>query len=440
MTDEFDVRRIRESLGGMVVRDVMFQPLPGEPHIKVRSVSLGSHPSLSPMLITRNVAAKPDRTFHGAGTGLSDMDCLIPAIAEAMERYSASTFSHDQFLVASASELGAAALDLGMLPVCSMEEYLHPKCPLVDPSKAKPIRWVRGVNLFSGKSIYLPAVLVYLYAGYQSAAERLSCPITTGCAAHTNYEQALLGGLLEVVERDALSIVWLQKLTLPKIRISSLPAPFEAIWNCFQSSSKDLQYTFFNATTDLRIPTAYCIRRSPENPIATTLVTCASALTMAEAVAKTIRDVAASLIGFRKPRPVPTEVDDFTEVHHGATFMANAKQASAFDFLLSSNETEELTSISPACTSSLGASSALQHLVQRLHTKGHQVYAVDLSTDEALRCGLKIVRVLVPSLQPLPYKYRARYLGHSRLYDAPRLMGYLTHDERGINPWPNPFA
>src|ERR1700677_1493243 len=339
MTDEFDVRRIRESLGGMVVRDVMFQPLPGEPHIKVRSVSLGSHPSLSPMLITRNVAAKPDRTFHGAGTGLSDMDCLIPAIAEAMERYSASTFSHDQFLVASASELGAAALDLGMLPVCSMEEYLHPKCPLVDPSKAKPIRWVRGVNLFSGKSIYLPAVLVYLYAGYQSAAERLSCPITTGCAAHTNYEQALLGGLLEVVERDALSIVWLQKLTLPKIRISSLPAPFEAIWNCFQSSSKDLQYTFFNATTDLRIPTAYCIRRSPENPIATTLVTCASALTMAEAVAKTIRDVAASLIGFRKPRPVPTEVDDFTEVHHGATFMANAKQASAFDFLLSSNET-----------------------------------------------------------------------------------------------------
>jgi ribosomal protein S12 methylthiotransferase accessory factor len=68
------------------------------------------------------------------------------------------------------------------------------------------------------------------------------------------------------------------------------------------------------------------------------------------------------------------------------------------------------------------------------------VYAVDLSTDEAIRAGFRVVRVLIPSLQPLSFHYRARYLGHPRLYDAPAKMGYAVRAEGELNPWPQAFG
>jgi ribosomal protein S12 methylthiotransferase accessory factor len=75
-----------------------------------------------------------------------------------------------------------------------------------------------------------------------------------------------------------------------------------------------------------------------------------------------------------------------------------------------------------------------------LREKELPAYAVDLSTDEAVRSGIRIVRVIIPGLQPLSFRYRARFLGHPRLYELPRKMGFpvLTEDE--LNDFPQPFA
>ena len=79
-------------------------------------------------------------------------------------------------------------------------------------------------------------------------------------------------------------------------------------------------------------------------------------------------------------------------------------------------------------------------VLERFRRKGLDVYVVDLSTDEALRSGVRVVRVLVPGLQPFSFQYRAQYKGHRRLYDAPKEMGYPVHDEDQLNTWPQPFA
>ncbi|MFC7479479.1 hypothetical protein ACFQX7_04670 [Luedemannella flava] len=67
-------------------------------------------------------------------------------------------------------------------------------------------------------------------------------------------------------------------------------------------------------------------------------------------------------------------------------------------------------------------------------------YVVDLTSDEALRAGMTVVRTVIPRLQPLSFSYRARYLGHPRLYRAPARMGHPTRSEAELNPWPQPFA
>lgn len=426
-------------MGGLITGEGEHQPYPDEPRILTKVLSLGNVNTIWPHIPEKKKGSSR-ASLQGAGTGVDKEGCFLPALGEAIERYCASVYSKDQFLWATAEELGKDALDLNEIPRCSQKELSHSKCPLTNPSKAGTMRWVQGISLLNGHVIYLPAVMVYLYTGYASSSERIAVPITTGCAAHISYERALLAAILEIIERDALSILWLQKLHVPRLQVDGLPEPWTKIWEAYSASSHGLRHFFFNATMDLEIPTVYAVRISPTNPLATTLVSCASALDPAEAVSKVIRDLTAGAIGFRGQRTVPSQWDDFDEVHHGAVYMADAARASAFDFLFATEESQPLPEVHSPIRAADDPATSLRAVLTLLRKKGLNVYAADLTTDEALRCGMRAVRVIIPGLQPLPYRYRARYLGHPRLYSAPKALGHPVNSEEHINPWPNPFS
>jgi ribosomal protein S12 methylthiotransferase accessory factor len=402
-----------------------------EPRIFARSVDLGDVGAIWP-----EVGKRGNVVIRAAGSGLDEESALIPALAEGLERYSLCVFRSEQFTWATANELGQEALDLDTLPRCSASELAHPKCPLVLPDKSKRIRWVRGLSLFNGRLVWVPAVLAYSHAGYAVPDEKFWLPISTGCAAHASYERALLAGLYEVVERDAISLVWLQQLALPRIEIDCFPPPFAACWERCSKGLGDLEYRFFDATTDLGVPTVYGLQISPHSARVRSLVSCATGITMAEALAKVTRDMVAFRRAFRKEWPVPQSWDDFTELLHGATLMARASSASAFEFLLHADRSKRLSQIQGTHS----PDAALQAVINRLLEKQLDVFVVDLTTDEAIRAGMRVLRVIVPGLQPLSFRYRARFLGHSRLYSAPAAMGYAALPEEKLNAWPQPFA
>jgi ribosomal protein S12 methylthiotransferase accessory factor len=430
---------LSSSLGGLIARDARVRPLPDEPRISTRVLDLGNVHALWPHIPAKKTGTSR-APLRGSGTGVTQEECLLPALGEAIERYCASVYTKEQFLWATAAELGREAIDLDAIPRCSRKELSHPKCPLIAPSKSSPIRWVQGLSLLDGRRVYLPAVMVYLYAGYASVNERIVVPITTGCAAHVDYEPALLSAILEIVERDALSILWLQMLPVPQLQVNGLPDQWRKLWEAYGSGSSDLRYLFFNATTDLGIPTVYGLRIAAASLRARTIVSCASALDGNEAVSKVIRDLTACAIGFRGRREIPEEWDDFSDVHHGAVYMADAARASAFEFLLASSGTQPVDGMVSPVAISDDSAATLKKLLIHLQKKGLDVYAADLSTDEALRAGVRAVRVVIPGLQPFPYRYRARYLGHPRLYSAPQAMGHRVLDEDRVNAWPNPFS
>ena len=82
----------------------------------------------------------------------------------------------------------------------------------------------------------------------------------------------------------------------------------------------------------------------------------------------------------------------------------------------------------------------LRWLLDRVQAAGMTAYAVDLSSDEAVRAGVWVVRVIIPELRPLSFMQRARFQGHDRLYRAPAALGMPVHQESDLNPWPQPFA
>ena len=375
--------------------------------------------------------------LSGSGVNLEAPSTFLPALAEGLERYAATMYRKEQFVWATAEELGEEALDLETIPRCSEQELDDPKCPLVRPSKRERIRWVSGISLSTGKLRRIPASLVYLFFPAR-AAERLCVQISTGCAAHRTYPEALLGGLLEVIERDAIALTWLQMLPLPRVDLTHRPEALTLHWERYVQSSKYLEWTFFDATTDVGVPVIYGVQRCRTDPRLTTIVSCAAALDPVQALTKAMRDTGPLRRFIGQGGPPPDDVREFCDLPHGASFMAKAEQAAAFDFLTNTSRTvtlEEMAAFGP-----IDATEALRRVVQRLGEMKMEVFAVDLTTDEALRAGMRVVRVLVPGLQPFAFHSRARYLGHPRLYTAPVAMGYPSRDESRLNRCPQPFA
>jgi ribosomal protein S12 methylthiotransferase accessory factor len=83
----------------------------------------------------------------------------------------------------------------------------------------------------------------------------------------------------------------------------------------------------------------------------------------------------------------------------------------------------------------------LAAVLERLHTGGREVLAVDL-TPAALRPhGFRVVRALVPDLVPLSPPGHLAYLGSPRLFEVPRRLGDPAppRDAMDLNPDPHPF-
>ena len=377
-------------------------------------------------------------SLNGSGTGLSESEAFVPAIAESVERYCTTLFNPEQFTIASAEAMGDQALDLGTIPRCSEAELSHHDCPLRAPSNTEKVRWVGAVDLLQGKLKYVPAVMVYLYLKPMSNAERIWLPITTGCAAHCTYEEALLGGLLELVERDALSLSWLQRMALPRINLEVNHPDLVTHTRVLDSASAHLENRFFNATGELGVPTVYGIQRSLADPNLTTVVSCASACTIAKATAKVFRDLVATRMYLRSHKSFTREWRKQTSLPQSAAYMAAPEQSSAFDHIWHSERRQELTEIPSIVGPSI--KHQLRQILARCRREGMNVYAVDLSSDEAIRAGMRVVKVLIPELQPFSFDYRARYLGHPRLYTAPPKWGYTAFPEEGLNTFPQPFA
>ena len=387
----------------------------------------------------RNTPAEGSRiqpAVHGSGIGLTEDEAIVPALAEAIERQAASTFYEEQFAWFAAEAAESRVLDLDTIPRCSKREMEDPHCSLTLPVKDKAIRWVKGLDLHIGETIFLPAVMVYSHAGWRGPQERFWLPISTGCAAHGSYEEALLTGICEVVERDAISLVWLQQLALPRILIDSVGAQAMPYWELCRKGTPDIEYHFFNATTDIGLPTIYGVQVSRNHPFGQTIVGCSTALSFDQALAKVIKDLISFKRAFMAKRNLPVETKSFTGLLDGATYMAGPKHASAFDFLVTSPRTVLLSNL----TRGESSPTTLPEVLQRLAALKMQALAVDLTTDEAIRVGLRVVRVVIPELQPLSLHTAVQYLAHPRLYSAPVAMGYKSRAELDLNAWPQPFA
>lgn len=191
-----------------------------------------------------------------AGTGCCWWDATAArqaAIGECVERYCGNLVPAN-LVLASYDELaarGEAAIDLASLALFSAQQHATPGFPFVPFSCELRVQWAAGRDLLHGGGRLVPASLVY--ASYPSSAARLGVPSTNpiayaGVAAARSRATAELAALLELLERDAVTLGWLSARPLPRIAIPEL---FAAL---FEGPRGVLQTTLVAFPSDYGVP------------------------------------------------------------------------------------------------------------------------------------------------------------------------------------------
>jgi ribosomal protein S12 methylthiotransferase accessory factor len=389
-----------------------------------------------------------------AGKGLTEADAERSAIAEAIERYCAAQVDpralrratwHDLQAAGPSPDTPAAnAIAPNEFVLYSPRQYASAQPPAVPWDPGTELTWVTGRELPERREVWLPASLVYL-AIAPDARERLCPPSSSGLAAGSSLEMAVLHALYELVERDAFLITWMNRLPAPEVDFSSVRGAVADIAAHYARFGGTLRV--FDVTTDIPIPVmmAVVVDKSGVGPAVVVGLGCH--LDPQVALTRAVLEVCqthASEQARRRSRPPgavdPVAYPEVENLEDHAAFAAGVAHLGEFAFLFDHGRRRVPDEMPNAATGSI--ESDLAHCVAVLRAAGSRVAFADLTTPDVRPLGLHVVRAVATGLQPIHFGFGQERLGGRRLYEVPRRLGHAVADrtESELNPCPHPLA
>ena len=363
------------------------------------------------------------------------------ALAEGLERLFALSFRPKERIVAARySDVAGNALDPRLFPLFDDSQYAAPDFPLsrFDPDALTD--WVWGLDVLKGRPLLVAADLVF----GTRAPGRIYQANSNGAACHHSLVQAVLNGIFETVERDALMVAWLNRLSLPRVAIrDGDPDPW-----CVRRTLAQLDFDVehVDLTTDLGIPVLLAVLRDRCNPDFFMLDMVASTDCDAQLrklyreLAQFVRPYLADRYALSNACTNDDDQDRIATFPDHVAYYQSAKRNHEANFL-TANPVENPFGFGAYLDAASDRRMLLRTLVARLDERGHSTIVVDCTPPLVRDAGMNAVKVLVPGLQPLNCEHRLRTLGGERVVSVAQRLGYAPRRRtiNELNPWPHPF-
>jgi oxazoline/thiazoline synthase len=389
-----------------------------------------------------NFAEMYDRRFflreglrrRAGGKGRSLEAARLGAVAESIERYSGVFDGTEAVVLASLLELGERAIHPARCLGYSERQY--DRCseatgrvhrarwvPARFPEAAQ-VDWTPVWSLSRNVQRYV--LTSYCYYGYPATGEEFARADSNGCAAGAVLEEAILQGLLELVERDAVAIWWYNRLVRPGVDLDSLPDGYGArMWDHYRSLGRELW--LLDITGDLGIPSFAALSRRGDGPSEDIIFGFGSHLDPQVAANRALTEMNQSL------EAVPVAGPDGSSNSYRGDEEARRwwREATAENqpYLLPAADRTPVRLPSLVDLSSDDLRDDIQTCLTRLEQRGIETLVLDQTRPDV---GFPVVRVIAPGLR----HFWARF-GPGRLYDVPVAEGLLGRplQEEELNPF-----
>ena len=397
--------------------------------------------------------------FHGEagfGRGSDFASCRTTAIAEALERLGGQwPWGKRTAVRGSYADLAADALDPRSLGLFPPERYQEPDCPYQPFAEDAVVSWVWAYSFRQGRPLLVPESYAYYRTALQpgrDADKPFTFEISNGCALGGCLEEAILHGILEIVERDAFLMTWYARLPVPEVDLAKAPDPRIALL-VERMERTGYRVRAFDTTLGEAIAAFWVLAQETTGDETRPRVICAagSALDPAAAVLTALGELAQILELETLRYPAEAEragqlADDADLVRVMADHSlcnATPKAFDRFSFLLSGDRKVGWDQLGRGPWPwHADLRDDLAEAVDRMISGGMDVVVVDQTSPLHEAAGLHCVKVIAPGSLSMTFGHRnRRTTGLPRLREVPHRLGYAPHllADADINPHPHPF-
>ena len=186
------------------------------------------------------------------GAGFSDRDAELAGIGEAIERWQTHRLDRDQVIRSRFTDwhhtrpgtAGIPAVDPDRWVLFHDEQYDQPGFPFEPLDAETEVDWVGFRQATTGEACWVPAELAFMDLRPGVAPPRFAPAVSTGWSAHGSPDLALLRGVQEVIERDAVMAAWWGRYPLREHRPADIWAALPP-WLAARVQRRNLDYRFY---------------------------------------------------------------------------------------------------------------------------------------------------------------------------------------------------
>lgn len=335
------------------------------------------------------------------GRSMSKEIAKLKAIFEAAERYSLSIYQKKELIFDNYINLNSSGAEV-IDPVSFISYEKSKNECYINYIRESKMNWDLTWSWKKNKKVLIPAQLIYLPYNFMQDEPLLRDPLTTGAAAGMSFGKAILRGLLEVIERDATTIIHYSRLIRPKISKELLKHPsILPLINEIESCQLDIN--IYDFSLDLPVPIVGVIikDRTGKGPAIT--VGANSSLDFYESIEGAIFEAACFRRPMRKRMKQANKIfkkfkDNYKGITSGelrAYLWLNSTMINELNYL----DSEEYSS---SLTNFMGPTSEnVENLINQSLDFGGDIFISDIAKKEISSFGIKVVKVIVPNLQPM---------------------------------------
>lgn len=369
---------------------------------------------------------------NSSGKGMSDTQARASALCEGLERHSGLFRGDEIRRLATRRELGALAIDPNACMLFSATQYdrrdeLNTRGSRSNfvPQRLDDralIEWSPVWSLTEQRFRCLPTEFLY-YGVPRRGSVRFCFADSNGCAAGNSLEEAILQGVVELVERDSVGIWWYNRVQRPGVDLDSFDEPLLHDLRR-RHSEAGRQLWALDLTADLELPVIVVLSRLVDPPPAAPSEQIMFGVGAHVDARIALLHACAELNGFTGDEGYTHPSDDPDHRHWWSTATcANQPFVQPADV-----PARRRTDFEDWTSDDIWAD--LSRCRSILEARGLELLILDQTRPDI---GLPVVKAIVPGLR---YHY-ARF-APGRLFDVPVQLGWLDHptSEQHLNPVP----
>ncbi|MCX2951553.1 TOMM precursor leader peptide-binding protein [Lentzea sp. NEAU-D7] len=358
------------------------------------------------------------------------------AVLEALERYGGVSPGGRQTVVTAAyRDVEGHAVHPDTFGTHPEENYARPDFGLRRFTEDAVCRWVWGYSFAKAQPVLVPENQVYYYARHMPGGEEpFVFEVSNGCALGSCLEEAVLHGLLEVVERDAFLLTWHAQRPVPLLDPALARDPGLRMQVAAITAETGHSVRCFDTTAEHGIPSVWVMAVDEHGRELTpaTAHAAGSALTLEKATMNALSELGPLVVDVVRRYPderdralaMVRDPEQVETMHDHSILYAAPEAAERLAFLTGQAET---TGFGEDRFTGTDLTADLFAMTEAVIAAGMDVVVVDQTTPEHVAGGFSCVKVLVPGALPMTFGHRYRRLGH-----LPRLPVVRTTD-------PHPF-